>query len=355
MQDIIAQRIVEGLQLKLGSDEHIDLAGHATANSAAYEEYLRGRDRVGRYIYHTVANEDIEAAIKHFQQAIEKDPNFALAHCALGGCHMQRVLKGAGTSADLVRAREALERGLALDSRIVEARTYMVVVNLAQGEKLKARKQIAALRLEAPNNAGVHYVSGVLYRLDGEYDKALQSFDRALRLNPGEAVVISWSRARIFMYQGRYDDALLELDRGAAIEPHHSLLRAFRSQVLLLRGDSAAACELLREVLLNHPDMDGVRPLFAQCLSALGKHEEARAQLTERVKQVALADHDVPYWLASAYAMEGDSEEAFKWLEKAISLGNENFPWFESNPVWKPLHDDPRFKEILSQIKVARE
>src|SRR5438132_7716201 len=306
VQDIIAQRIVDGLHLTLSSDEQIDLAGHATANAAAYEEYLRGRDRVGRYIYHTVADEDIEAAIKHFQRAIEKDPNFALAHCALGGCHMQRVLKGVGTSADLFRAREALGRGLALDSRIVEARTYMVIVNLAQGEKQKARKQIADLRLEAPNNAGVHFVSGVLHRLDGEYDKALQSFDLALRLNPGEGVAISWSRARIYMYQGRYDDALLELDRGAAIEPHHPLLREFRAQVLLLCGDAAAACELLREVLFNHPEIDGARPLFAQSLSALGEHEAARAQLTERVKQVALADHDIPYWLASAYVMEGE-------------------------------------------------
>ncbi len=355
VQDIIAQRIVDGLHLTLSSDEQIDLAGHATANAAAYEEYLRGRDRVGRYIYHTVADEDIEEAIKHFQRAVEQDPNFALAHCALGGCHMQRVLKGAGTSDDLARAREALERGLALDSRIVEARNYMVFVNLAQGEKQKARKLIADLRLEAPNNAGVYFVSGVLDRLDGEYEKALQSFDRALRLNPGEGVAISWSRARIFMYQGRYDDALLELDRGAAIEPNHPMIKVFRAQVLSLRGDSAAACELLREVLFNHPDMDGVRPLFAQYLSARGKREESRAQLTERVKEAALADHDVPYWLASAYAMDSEHDEAFKWLEKAISLGNENLPWFEANPIWQPLHDDPRFKELMHRVEVGRE
>jgi len=133
------------------------------------------------------------------------------------------------------------------------------------------------------------------------------------------------------------------------------MVRAFRAQVLSLRGDSGTACELLQEVLLNHPDMDGVRPLFAQYLSALGEHEAARAQLTERVKETALADHDVPYWLASAYAMEGEHDEAFKWLEKAINLGNENLPWFESNPVWKPLHTDPRFKELMHRVEVGRE
>ncbi len=355
VQDIIAQRIVEGLQLRLGSDERIDLAGHATSNATAYEEYLRGRDRVGRYIYHTVANEDIEAAIKHFHCAIALDPKFALAYCALGGCHTQRILKGSGKFDDLARAREAFDKGLALDPRIIEARVYLVLINLFRGEKQKARMQIAKLRLEAPNNAGVHFVSGALYRLDGEYDRALESFDRMLRLNPAERLTAIWNRARILMYRGRYDDAILELDQGTAIEPDHPVLRAFRAQVLALQGDSAAGSKLLQEVLVNHPEMNGVRPLLAQCLSALGEHEAARSQLTERVKEVALADHDIPYWLASAYAVEGERDEAFKWLERAISLGNENLPWFESNPVWQPLHDDPRFKELMRRVEVGLE
>jgi serine/threonine protein kinase/tetratricopeptide (TPR) repeat protein len=355
VQDIIAQRIVDGLHLKLSSHEQIDLVRHATANSAAYEEYLRGRDRVGRYIYHTVANEDIEAAIRHFQRAIELDPNFALAHCALGGCHMQRVLKGAGKPDDLVRSQKALDTGLALDPGVVEARVFKAFVHLFRGEKQVARMLTATLRAEAPNNPSVHFVSAVLYRLDGDYERSLQSIDRASRLNPAERLTACWNRARIFMYQGRYDEAMIHLDLGVTIEPNHPLLKTFRAQVLHLRGNPDAAAELFSEVLLDHPEIDGIRPLLAMSLSALGEHEAARAQFTERVKQVASADHDIPYWLASAYAMEGDSHEAFKWLEKAIRLGNENLPWFESNPAWRPLHNDPRFEEIMSQVRVARE
>lgn len=355
VQDIIAQRIVDGLQLKLTSEEYVDLAGHATTNAAAYEEYLRGRDRVGRYIYHTVANEDIEAAIKHFHRAIELDPKFALAHCALGGCHIQRILKTTGKAEDLVLARNALERGLALDPEIREARMYMVFVYRTQGETQKARKQMADLRREAPNNASVQYVSGVFHRLDGEYDKALQSFDEALRLNPAETVVISWSRARIFMYQGRYDEALLELDRGAAVEPNHPILKTFRAKVLAVRGDWEVASALLKKILLDHPQIEAIRPLYAQCLSARGEHEAARAQLTDRVKELALLDHDVPYWLASAYAAEGEDDEAFKWLRVAINLGNENLPWFRSNPAWQSLRADKRFETLMQEIERRHE
>jgi serine/threonine-protein kinase len=69
-------------------------------------------------------------------------------------------------------------------------------------------------------------------------------------------------------------------------------------------------------------------------LSARGEHQAAHAQLTDRVKELARLDHDVPYWLASAYAAEGEDNEAFKWLKVAITLGNENLPWFRLNPAW---------------------
>lgn len=351
VQDTITQRIIDGLQLKLSSDEQVALARRATTNAVAYEGYLRGRDLLGRYIYRTVANEDIEAAIKHFQRAIELDPKFALAYCGLGACYVTCLMKISGDSDDLTHAQEAIGKGLALDSKITEARVYMVHIYLAQGEKQKARKLIAELRHEVPNNADVHFCSGMLYRLAGEYDKALQSWDSFVRLDPAASVVASYNRARIFMYQGRFADAMLELDEGATTEPDHPIIKTFRAVALFRQGNPVDAANLLREVIAHHAEMVGIRPLLAMCLSAMGEHEAARAQLIDRVKEVAALDHDVPYWLASAYVMEGEYTEAFKWLEKAISLGNENYPWFEANPVWETLRDDPRFSELMRRIK----
>lgn len=355
LQDTITQRIIDGLQLKLSSNEQIGFARHATNNAAAYEEYLRGRDLLGRYMYHTVANEDIETAIRHFQRAIELEPKFALAYCGLGACYINRLMKVAGDSNDLTRAEGAFSKGLTLDSKITEARVYMVRIYLAQGEKQKAYRLITELRRESPNNADVHFCSGMLYRLAGKYDKALQSWDSFVRLDPAASVVASYSRARIFMYQGRFVDAMLELDQGAATEPDHPIIKTFRAVALFRQGNQVDAANLLREVLAHHPEVDGIRPLLAMCLSAMGEHEAARAQLTDRVKEVAALDHDVPYWLASAYVMEGEYEEAFKWLEKAIGLGNENYLWFEANPVWETLRDDARFRELMRRIKDRHE
>ncbi|MDT5123871.1 MAG: eukaryotic-like serine/threonine-protein kinase [Acidobacteriota bacterium] len=354
VQDTIARRIVEGLRLELSPDEKDGLAHPTTANAEAYDEYLRGRDCMGRFIYHTLAREDVDDAILHFKRATELDPDFALAHSALGGCYSNLVRKGFGDTEDYVRAEESFEQALALDPKNFEARMHIVFIHLSRGEKRQARELLSRLRREMPNDVGVHFVSGVLRRLDGDYDGALRSFDRMVRLNPAERVVASYNRARIFVYQRRFDDALLELDQGAAVEPDHPLIKTFRGRVLFYRGETEAATKLLEEVLEKNPRLDGVRPIYATCLSAQGRHEEARAQLTEQVKDVAAADHDISYWLASVYALEGERDLAFEWLERSIALGNENKQWFESDPNWESLRDDPRFQELMRKIERSR-
>ena len=101
--------------------------------------------------------------------------------------------------------------------------------------------------------------------------------------------------------------------------------------------------------------MDAVRPLLAQFLAQKGERDAARSELTERARDAADADHDAAYWLATAYAMLGEREEAFDWLARAINLGNENKPWFESDPNWEALREDPRFGELMSGIGNAQE
>ncbi|HYE16347.1 MAG TPA: tetratricopeptide repeat protein, partial [Pyrinomonadaceae bacterium] len=333
-----------------------DAAGatRTTTNPEAYEEYLRGRDAGGRFIYHTLAREDSDEAVQHFTRAIELDPNFALAYCALGGAYANRVIKGCGGTEDYERAEEAFARALALDPKLLEARLHMVFIHLARGEKAKARELAERMRRESPNDVGVQFVCATLARLDGRYDDALEGFSRMLKINPAERVVVSYNRARVFMYQGRYDDALAELDLGAQMEPNHPLIKTFRAVVCARRGDPEAAVRIIREVLDRHPRMHGVRPLLAQFLIRQGDTEAARAQLTDKVRDAAAADHDIAYWLATAHAMLGDRDEAFEWLGRAITLGNENRLWFESDPSWEGLRDDPRFPELMRRIESSQ-
>jgi len=176
-----------------------------------------------------------------------------------------------------------------------------------------------------------------------------------VRLNPGERVLASYNRSRIFMYQQQYDEAMRELDQGSALEPEHPMIKVFRARVLYYSGEIDAAIEVLHQVLEKHPQMDGMRPILAICLSAQGQHTKANEQLTPKVRQVAEADYDISYWLASAYLLQGRQVEALRWLETAISLGNENYKWFESDPNWTDMHEDPRFVELMNRFKGQRQ
>jgi tetratricopeptide (TPR) repeat protein len=347
------QHIVDGLRIELSPDEKVELAKGSTTNAVASEEYLRGRNCLAQFIYHTTARADLDSAIDHFERAIEQDPNFALPHSALGSCYVHRVLKALAEPDDYSKAEKEFNKALAIDPKLLEARLQMVFIYISSGKKPKAREEVELLREEYPNDAGVQFVRGYLARLDAEYERSLRSFDRMARLNPADRVVAGYHRARIFMYQGRYEEALRELDQGAEVEPDNLMVKTFRARVLYYRGDVDAATQIIEEVLKRNPMMDGVRTILATCLSTQGKHELASQQLTSRVKTAAAADHDVSYWLASAYLLQGRQVKALEWLESAINLGNENYLWFESDPNWSDLHADPRFQELMQRVKTS--
>jgi serine/threonine protein kinase/tetratricopeptide (TPR) repeat protein len=355
IQDTIVQRIVSGLRLELSPDEEGQLAKRPTENAEAYEEYLRARDCFGRYIFRTLAREDCDQAIERFQNAIHLDTTFALAYSGLGACYANRVFKGFGDAEDYERAEDAFSEALALDPELVEARMLMVFIYLSRGEKRKARDEVARLRRKAPNEGSVYFVKATLHRLDGEYERALRAWDKLSRLDPAAVVVASYNRARIFVYQGRYEEALKEIERGSEVESDHPLIKTFHARILYYQGQFEEARSLLRDVLEHNPGLEGIRPIYAMCLSKLGEHEAARAELSERVLEIADADHDIAYWTASAYALEGEREEAFRWLERAIDLGNENRAWFESDTNWSELRADERFQELMLKTGASKQ
>ncbi|MEP6923793.1 MAG: protein kinase [Pyrinomonadaceae bacterium] len=351
LQDLIANRILSGLQLEVSSNEQERLGKKATENAEAYEEYLRGRDSFGRFVFRTLAAEDCNAAIENLKKAVELDPNFALAYSGLGACYANRVFKAMGDTEDYDRAEAAFSHAIQIDPNVVEARVLMAFIYLSRGEKKKARAELARLQEQFPNDGSLHFAKASLHRLDGEYDKALKSWDRLERLDPAARVVASYNRARIHAYRGDNERALAELDRGAQVEPNHPLIKTFRARILFYHGEVNKAIATMREVLDENPHLEGMRPILSLMLAAKGETEEARANITERALQMARADHDMAYWTASAYALLGDKDAALEWLERAIKLGNENIGWFERDSNLDSLRDDPRFVELMQRIK----
>ena len=140
------------------------------------------------------------------------------------------------------------------------------------------------------------------------------------------------------------------LEKGEKVEPNHPMLKIFRATTYFFQGRSDEAIGMMSEVLEQHPEMDGIRPLYAEFLAGAGRVDEARAQLTDDALSAARSDHDTAFWVGSTYALIGDKDLAFKWLNKAVKLGNENRPHFEHSKNLDPIRDDPRFAELLEKI-----
>ncbi|MGB7070720.1 MAG: protein kinase [Pyrinomonadaceae bacterium] len=350
LQDEIGQRILEGLRLELSDHDQERLGRRATESAEAWEEYLRARDNFGRFIFRTISSEDCDAAIQNFKKAIDLDPQFALAYSGLGACYTNRFIKGLGEAEDYTYAEAAFSKAFFYDPNVAEARVLMVLIYLARGEKKKARVEIDLLKKQFPNDAALYFVKGVMHRLDGEYEESLRSFEKLKRLDPAARAIAAYNRARIFLYRGDYETALAELDKGVKAEPNHPMLKIFRSGVFYYQGRYDDAIELLGGVLGDHPDMDGIRPLYAMYFAGAGRPDEARAQLTEDALEVSRADHDMAYWVGSAYALLGDKDAAFKWFNRAVKLGNENKPHFLNDRNLNSLRDDPRYTELIAKI-----
>jgi serine/threonine-protein kinase len=350
LQDGIAQRILEGLRLELSDNEQEKLGRRLTDNAEAWEEYLRGRDNFGRFIFRTLSSEDCDAAIQNYKNAIELDSHFALAYSGLGACYANRFFKGLGEADDYTLAETAFTKAFFYDPNVVEARVLMTMIYMARGEKKKARAEMELLQKQFPNEASLYFMKGVINRLDGNYDESLKAFEKLSRLDPAARAVCAYNRARIFIYKREYDHAIKEIERGEKVEPDHPMLKIFRSGVYYYRGDKQMAIDLMAKVLEQNPQMDGIRPLYAVYLAGAGRTDEAREQLSEDALALARSDHDMAYWVASSYALLGDKELAFKWLNRAVKLGNENKPHFMHDKSIDSLRDDPRFDEIMSKM-----
>jgi eukaryotic-like serine/threonine-protein kinase len=350
IQDTIAERVIEGMKLKLTEEEQEKLDRPMTGSTEAYEAFLRGRDLLFQYISRTFDDRELGLAIDKFKEAISIDPKFGRAHAALGRCYVHQA-QGYGGEEYYDLAEESLQRAIELDPEMAGPRLQMVYVYLHRGQKDLALAALAEARREAPNDPTTFIIAAMLYRLNGMYDKALRQYDRLVELNPRDAVIAGYNRARIYSYRHDHAAAIAELKKVGAIEPDHPLIKVFLAIAYYNENRIEDAQSLIEDVLAQHPNFDGVQVLRAWCLSARGEHAAAQELITPHVEETARADHDISFWLASFYAMEGLTDRAVDWVAHAIKLGNENYPLFADNHRLDNLRSDSRFITLMEGLR----
>jgi serine/threonine-protein kinase len=356
VQDTISQLIVEGLRVKTTAKEQVKLAKKTpTENPQAYENYLKARTVLYKFLTQTLHLQDLEEAIELFENALDMDADFALAHSGLGLSYLNYVLKGIGGVEYYTRAKAAFEAALAIDENLIEARVRMIYIDLIEGRSDMARQEIRRLLKKAPNEPSVHSAAAYVYRLSGQYEKALEQWEQYLKINPTDIVFASYNKARIYVYQRDWAKAKNEIALGRAFEPNHPNLKTQSAVIAYHEGDIETATQVMKEVLTKNPELLSHKLYLAFGYLSKGERDRAFELIDEKVEATAYADQDFAYRLASVYALDKQEEKALEWLERAISMGNENYPWFAVDPKWEALRDNPRYQEILQNLKARWE
>jgi eukaryotic-like serine/threonine-protein kinase len=315
------------------------------------EEYLQARARLSSFMFRTASRDDLDRAHDLLTGVTAKDPGFAAGWSGLGVSELQYVSHGFGGQIHAMHARRDFEQALKLDAALAEANLYRIYMLLSRGEKESARHGIADLLTSAANDWNVHMMAGMALRGDGMYDEALVAFSRALKLNPANAPILYNHRARVYHYQNQLEMAGDELEKGLALEPRHPLLRTSAGYQQMRLGNLRDAVKILEGVIRDDKNMRIAVPTLAMCYVQVDERARAAALLEDETMAAAEADNEMAYRLATYFAVEGDSSEALHWLRRAIYLGNENYPWFQKNPLWNNLRTNADFTRILEDLK----
>jgi serine/threonine-protein kinase len=351
----ISKEISDQLRLKLTGEEQKRLTKRYTENSEAYQLYLKGRHFWNKFNSQTLNTDDVKSAEQLFGQAIIADSNFALAHSSLGVCHLNHVLKGMGGIEYYAKAKDAFDRALAIDASLVESRVMLIYIDLFEGRSEWARQEVGRLLRSAPNEPSVHAVAAYVYRLSGQYERTLGAWDHFLEISPTDVVYASYNRARVHIYQRDYVKAEAELAKGLAFESQHPTLHAYSALIDYYLGDIEKAKTVLEGIAAHKPVLHGNNLFLAYCYLVCDERERAFSLIDDQVIEIACADQDVAYRLATVYALDRNFDEAIEWLKRAIAMGNENYPWFVVDPNWQGLRGDPRYRAMMGNLKARWE
>ncbi|MEL7834221.1 FlgO family outer membrane protein [Fodinibius sp. Rm-B-1B1-1] len=315
------------------------------------EQYLEAQALLSRFLWGSNNPKDLIEGKEKFEEVLEKAPNFAAAHAGLGRTHLNYVMNGYGGPTYFMKAQQHLEKALELDPDNVEAKLQRAYTFLWRGEKDRARRDIQYLLKHNGRNTEVLLGAGIIVQLDGLHREALRLLGKALQKNPAAAIQIYNRRARLNHYLGQLDLAWLEVDKGLTLEPQHSLLKTTKGYLFFSEEAYEKAIPILESVIEDDPNRRVTYPTLAMCYVKNNQPKKAHSLITDELLTIAATDCEMAFRLASYFAVDGNHIEALHWLRKAIYLGYENYPWIKENPIWKPLHNNQEFKEILTDLE----
>jgi serine/threonine protein kinase/Tfp pilus assembly protein PilF len=347
IQKEIAREVSESLRLNLTGADQTHLAKSHTENGEAYEAYLKGR-----YHWNKRTDEGFKQAIKFFREAIDKDPNYALAYTGLADCYTLRSDYGfLAPTEGYALAKDWATLALKYDNTLAEAHTSLASIKAVtdwdwQGAENEYRR---AIELN-PNYATAHHWYAAQLLLQGRLDQALQEIKKAQQLDP-LSLGINKDFAVILLYARDYDKALAQCQETLGIEPHYGGMSTYIAQIYELQQKNPEAVAELEKAHAEFPEDVEITYSLGQAYALSGK-KDAALKISNELSQ-GKKDVSLPKEAAYLYALLGEKEQAVAILQKGAENHYISVAEVKMDPRFDGLRADPRVAKILQDIGLA--
>jgi serine/threonine protein kinase/TolB-like protein/Flp pilus assembly protein TadD len=343
VQDQVVQKIVEQLQLNLSPAEATNLKPEKPISSAAYEDYLRGID-----LY---SLSDYSGAIAMLEKATALEPNYAPAWAQLGRAYTTNASLRSGGREHYEKAQAAFEKAIALNPALAEPRIYLGNLLTDTGRVEQAVPLLRSVLKDNPNNAEAHWELGYAYRFAGMLKESVAECEKARQNNP--QVKISSAAINSYLYLGEYEKFLQSLpaNDSAYILFYRGFAEYYLNRFEEAANDFDSAYEKNSSVLPTN---------IGKALSDSIRHENARGgkllqQTEDMMEERGVADPEMMYKIAQAYAVLGDKTAALHMLRHSIGGGFFPYPYFSRDPLLQNIRGEGEFETLMNQAKQRHE
>ena len=344
IQDEIALAVVEALKVTLLGGEKAAVLKRSTENAEAYQLCLKATHAWARW-----TDEGFRTAMKLFEQALEHDPNYAMARFGLGDIHASWAMLGRQPP-DLVKMRAELEAAIRLDPGLADAHAVLgLVETLFEWNWASAESRFQTAVALDPRSAHVCNVYGAFLGIVGRCDEALATYRRAIELDPLGPL---WNAcfAQALLGARDWDGALRQAGATLDLAPDYWFALQIAGQASVASGDLAGAVASFERAVTASAEGPHVVGLLGNALARAGRRDEALQQLA--VLQARAESHYVPA-LAMAFIHAGldQWDEAFALIERAREVHD---PWLIQsltiNATLDSLRPDPRLHALLRRM-----
>lgn len=345
VQREIARDITGNLRLKLSGTDESRLTKRYTENPEAYQLYLKGR-----FYWNKRTGDGAKKSIEYFQQAIEKDPSYALGYAGLADAYqLLSFFSDSPPQESFPKAKATAKRALELDETLAEAHTSLAAAlffydrNFPESEREFQR----AIELN-PNYATAHHWYGVTYLARMErFDEAIAELKRAQELDP-LSLIINADFGNTYIQAHQYDKAIEQLLKTVEMDQSFYFAHWQLGTAYEMKGDfQNAIAEYQKARQLN--DDPWVLALLGHVYAATGRRDEA-LKILDQLKQTSRQRFVYAYGFALVYAGLGEKDQAFQWFEKSYQDREPRITRIKVDPLLDNLHSDPRFADLVRRV-----